>query len=155
MGFAEVFDYVPGKMDWVAFGLPVEKGQNGPSMLIEQIERQVPTCQLNESVGEAKRRAEKLGFQLCVVVNEEGIVLGLVEKDAWKKDSAMAVETIMDPGATTLRPSYLVEDALELLIKRSRDDIVVTSSDGRLIGIFMHREPERKKQIPNRRSGHD
>jgi hypothetical protein len=67
-------------MDWVAFGLPVEKGQNGPVMVIEQIERQVPICQLNESVGEAKRRAKELGFQICVVVNEQGIVLGMIEK---------------------------------------------------------------------------
>lgn len=105
-------------------------------MLIEEIERQVPTCQLNESVEEAKRRAEKLGFQLCVVVNEEGIVLGLVEKDAWKKDSAMAVETIMDPGPTTLRPSYLVEDAVELLARQNQDGILVTSSEGKLMGVF-------------------
>jgi CBS domain-containing protein len=123
-------------MDWVAFGLPVEKGKNRPSMLIEEIERQVPTCQLNESVEEAKRRAEKLGFQLCVVVNEEGIVLGLVEKDAWKKDSAMAVETIMDPGPTTLRPSYLVEDAVELLARQNQDGILVTSSEGKLMEVF-------------------
>jgi hypothetical protein len=32
---------MPGKMDWVAFGLSVEKGQNGPVMVIEQIDRQV------------------------------------------------------------------------------------------------------------------
>ena len=105
-------------------------------MLIEQIERQVPTCQLNESVGEAKRRAEKLGFRICVVVNEQGIVLGLVEKEAWKKDSAIAVETIMDPGPTTLRPSSLFDEAAELLAKRKQNAILVTSSDGKLMGVF-------------------
>jgi CBS domain-containing protein len=130
-----VFDYVPGKMDWAAFGLPLEKGQDGPVMVIDQIERQVPTCQSDESVGEAKRRARKLGFEICLVVNEHGIVLGLVEKNAWQKDSDIAVETVMDPGPTTLRPSYLIEHAKELVVKSGREAII-TSSDGRLIGVF-------------------
>jgi hypothetical protein len=72
-------------MDWVAFGLAVEKGKKGPSMVIEKLERRVPTCKLNESVGEARRRADKLGFQICVVVNEQGNVLGMIEKDAWRR----------------------------------------------------------------------
>jgi hypothetical protein len=126
-------------MDWVAFGLPVEKGQNGPVMVIERIERQVPTCQLSESVGEAKRRAQKLGFQICVVVNEHGIVLGLIEKNAWEKDFDIAVEKAMDPGPTTLRPSYLVEAATKLIMKSSRDTII-TSLDGQLMGIFRHQK---------------
>jgi hypothetical protein len=125
-------------MDWVAFGLPVEKGQNGPVMVIEQIERQVPICQLNESVGEAKRRAKELGFQICVVVNEQGIVLGMIEKTVWDKNSEITVETAMDPGPTTLRPSYLIKDAKELGVKGGRDAIV-TSSDGQLMGIFRHK----------------
>jgi CBS domain-containing protein len=126
---------VAGKMDWAAFGLPVEKGQNGPVMVIEQIERQVPTCQLDESVGEAKRRAKELGFPICIVVNAQGIVLGVIDKSVWEKNSEIAVETVMDPGPTTLRPSYLIEDARKLVSKSGRD-AVITSADGRLMGIF-------------------
>jgi hypothetical protein len=148
-----VFDYVPGKMDWVAFGLPVEKGQNGPSMVIERLERQVPTCQLNDSVGEAKRRAEKLGLQICIVVNEQRVVLGLIEKDDWEIDGDISVETAMDPGPTTLRPSYLIKDAKELVVKSGRDAIV-TSSDGQLMGIFRHQRIGSKK-IQNQQTGHD
>ena len=126
---------MPGKMDWAAFGLPLDKGENGPVMVIEQMERQVPTCGLNESVGEAKQRAKKLGFQICVVVNEQGVVSGVIGKNAWEKDSDITVESVMDPRPTTLRPSYLVEDAKELVMKTSRDAII-TSSDGRLMGLF-------------------
>ena len=48
LGFPEVFDYMPGKMDWLAYGLPVEKKVGAPPMLIERIERQVPTCRLKD-----------------------------------------------------------------------------------------------------------
>jgi CBS domain-containing protein len=122
-------------MDWAAFGLPLDKGENGPVMVIEQMERQVPTCGLNESVGEAKQRAKKLGFQICVVMNEQGVVSGVIGKNAWEKDSDITVESVMEPGPTTLRPSYSVEDAKDLVMKSSRDAII-TSSDGRLLGLF-------------------
>jgi CBS domain-containing protein len=122
-------------MDWAAFGLPVDKGENGPVMVIEQMECQVPTCGLNESVGEAKQRAKKLGFQICVVMNEQGVVSGVIGKNAWEKDSDITVESVMEPGPTTLRPSYSVEDAKDLVMKSSRDAII-TSSDGRLLGLF-------------------
>jgi CBS domain-containing protein len=141
-------------MDWVAFGLPVEKGQTGPSMVIEKLERQVPTCQLSDSVGEAKQRAQKLGVQICVVVNEQGKVLGLIEKEDWETDNDISVETAMDPGPTTLRPSYLLKDANELVVK-SGGDAIVTSSDGKLMGIFRHKNAELKKQISKSGSRHD
>lgn len=123
-------------------------------MVIEKLERRVPTCKLNESVGEARRRAEKLGFQICVVVNERGNVLGVIEKDAWKKGSSMGVETAINPGPTTLRPSYLLEDAKKVVTKSGRDAII-TSSDGKLMGIFKHKDAELKKQISKSGSGHD
>ena len=139
---------MPGKMDWLAYGLPVEKGQGGPAMLIERIERQVPTCGLSDSVGEAKRRAEKLGIHICAVVNQQGVVLGLLREDAWEKDPALPAEKVMKPGPTTLRPSYLVDHAVELLVKRNQNAILVTSSDGRLMGVFKRQGSEGKKPTP-------
>lgn len=155
MGFRQVFDYMPGKMDWLAYGLPVEKRPNGSPMLVERIDRSVPTCGLSDSVGEAKQRAEKLGFQICPVVNDQGIVLGLLREDAWKNDPAIAAEKVMESGPTTLRPSYLVDDAAELLVKRNQDAILVTSSDGKLMGVFKRAESAPQKQSQNRRFGHD
>ncbi len=125
-----------GKNGWVAFGLPVETGQDGPSMLIEQIDRQIPISGSSDSVGEAKRRAETLGFRFCAVVNEEGILLGLLKEEDWQNDLAVAAEKVMDPGPTTLRPSSLFDEAAELLAKRKQNAILVTSSDGKLMGVF-------------------
>lgn len=114
-------------------------------MLIEAIDRQVPTCGVNDSIEEAKSRAEKLGFRICAVVNKEGILLGLLKEEDWRNDPAMAAEKVMNPGPTTLRPSYLVDDAAELLAKRKQDAILVTSSAGKLMGIFMPDPSERKR----------
>lgn len=34
---------------------------------------------------------------------------------------------------------------------KSRRDVIVTSSDGRLVGMFKHQDGEHKKQIPKNR----
>ena len=133
---------MPGKMDWLAYGLPVEKRADGPPMLIEGIERQVPTCGLKDSLQEAKQRADKLGSRICAVVNDRGIVLGLLREDAWKTDPLVAAEAVMESGPTTLRPSFPAEEAAELLSKRNQDAILVTCSDGKLIGLFKRPKSE-------------
>ena len=124
-------------------------------MLIERIERQVPTCGLRDSLREAKQRADKLGSRICAVVNDRGIVLGLLREDAWKTDPVVAAETVMESGPTTLRPSFPADEAAELLSKRNQDAILVTGSDGKLIGLFKRPKSDADKQTPNRRSGHD
>lgn len=142
-------------MDWLAYGLPVEKRADGPPMLIERIERQVPTCGLKASLREAKQRADELGSRICAVVNDRGIVLGLLREDAWETDPVVAAETVMESGPTTLRPSFPAEEAAELLSKRNQDAILVTCSDGKLIGLFKRPKSEADYQTPKRRSGHD
>ena len=127
---------MPGKMDWLAYGLPVEKKPGGPPMLIERIERQVPTCGLKDSLREAKQRADKSGSRICAVVNDRSIVLGLLREDRWKTDLDVPAETVMESGPTTLRPSFPAKEAAELLSKRNQDAILVTCSDGKLIGMF-------------------
>ena len=136
MGFNRVFDYEAGKMDWLAYGLPVEGEIADAPLVINQMERQVPKCRLRDSAGEAKRHAEQFGFNLCPVVNEQGIVLGLLRKDAWEDNPTAPAEKLMESAPTTLRPYYPAKDARELLDRKGRDAVLVTSSDGRLMGIF-------------------
>jgi CBS domain-containing protein len=143
-----VFDYVPGKVDWLAYGLPVEGEEADSPMVIDRMQTDVPTCRLNDSLREAKQRAEKLSFNLCAVVNEEGIVLGLVREEMWKEGQALAVEKVMELGPTTFRPSYTVDDATEFLTKQELDAALITSSDGKLMGVFRRSLDPDKKQIP-------
>jgi len=139
---------VPGKVDWLAYGLPVEGEQAEFPMVIDRMGRDVPTCQLDDSLAEAKRRAEKLGFNLCPVVNKQGIVLGLIREEMWKDDLDVSAESVMQLGPITFRPSYSVDDATEFLSKHDWGSALVTSSDGKLMGIFRRELSAEKKQIP-------
>jgi len=117
-------------------------------MVIDRMERDVPTCHLDDSLAEAKRRAKKRSFDLCPVVNKQGIVLGLIREEMWKGDLDVSAESVMELGPVTFRPSYSVDDATEFLNKHDWDSALVTSSDGKLMGIFRRELSAKKKQIP-------
>lgn len=48
----------------------------------------------------------------------------------------VTAEEVMNRAPTTLRPSHAIDDALELLRKSARRATLVTSSDGKLMGVF-------------------
>jgi len=49
---------------------------------INVVRREVPTCHLKERVGEVYQRCQKAGWQVCIVVNKENIVLGRLRREA-------------------------------------------------------------------------
>ena len=56
LGFERVYDYVPGKADWSASGLPTEGTQAGILTIGNAARRDVPTCAPGEKVGEVPGR---------------------------------------------------------------------------------------------------
>jgi hypothetical protein len=76
------------------------------------------------------------------VVDEGGVVLGRLGRSAWRsKGSAASVEEVMDVP-TTYRPDNLVESLVER--GGARDEIVITTSDGVLVGVVSRREARRQ-----------
>src|ERR671932_780533 len=79
LGFSEVYDYKEGKLDWLAAGLPTE-GTNAAKPRAGDVARKdVPTCSLGEKLGSVAKKAAAAGWNACVVVNEERVVLGLLK----------------------------------------------------------------------------
>jgi hypothetical protein len=54
----------------------------------------------------------------------------------------------MEPGPVTLRPNVSVQNATQYLERIKRKAILVTSSDGKLMGVFKGQLPDSKKQTP-------
>ena len=76
LGFESVYDYVPGKADWFASGLPREGRLASAPTIGEAARRDVPTCAPAEKVGAVRERVQRAGWDRCVVVNMERVVLG-------------------------------------------------------------------------------
>jgi CBS domain-containing protein len=131
----------------------VKENQNQESLTVmDCMQSEVPTCRLDEPVGQVGTRAEQRGYNVCAVVNEKGIVLGVISKRDWENDPTASAEQLMDPAPTTLRPSVPLEKAEQILQKSDRGAVLVTDSDGKLLGVFSgagrNEEAGRKQQLP-------
>ena len=82
---------------------------------------------------------------MCVVVNDERVVLGVVKEEAMIENPNAAVEQIMESGPATIRPSWSLEETTEYLREHKTDHILVTTSDGRLVGFFDQQGAERQR----------
>jgi CBS domain-containing protein len=140
LGFTDVYDYIPGKTDWAAAGLPVE-GTAGPS--VGDVARtDVPTCKLADDLTDVRRRARADEWDTCIVVNDENIVLGRLGRRSLADDGGN-VEEAMTSGPSTVRPSLSIATMAERMESRRLTNALVTTSDGRLVGIAFRADVER------------
>lgn len=135
MGFTRVYDYVAGKKDWGSYGLPHE-GTNVPERMAEDVaHREVPTCTLADNLSEVREHVRAAGWDTCIVVNEQGVVLGRLGRKALSADTGESVEEAMTPGPSTVRPSIGTDALLERIRARNLTTFLVTTPDGRLVGL--------------------
>src|SRR5262245_57220336 len=143
LGFAQVFRYAAGKADWFANGLPREGKQAGVPHAGDLARRDTPTCHLNDRVGDVYNRVRASGWDMCVVVNGRRVPLGALSLEAMARDTNAAAEELMEPGPATIRPSWTFEEASEYLKRQKQDRVLVTTSEGILIGVYFQAEAER------------
>ncbi len=143
LGFTKVFDYVAGKADWLASGLPVEGKLAAYPRAGTVARTDIPTCRLTDRLGDVRDKTLDADQNVCVVVNDDRIVLGRLRGDALRGDPGAIVESVMESGPTTTRP----DEPLEAITERLKDarvaSILVTTSDGRLVGILYRDDAER------------
>ena len=136
LGFARVYDYLPGKADWFAAGLPRAGSRAGIRRVGDVARGDDVTCRLGERLGAVAERVRAAGRESCLVLNEERVVLGRIRGAAIDGDPDALVEDVMESGPTTVRPNADVDALIERMRRRDVPSIVVTTSDGRLVGTF-------------------
>ena len=141
IGFTRVYDYVAGKAGWGSFGLPLEGRADTDTRVARLARADAPTCRLDELVAEVAERVPE-DWQICVVINDENVVLGLLGRRALGSRETTRVEVAMTAGPSTIRPSA----RLDAIAKRMRDQnltrIVVSRSDGVLVGVLRREDVE-------------
>jgi len=100
------------------------------------VRRDVPTCRLTERLGDVVSRLRATGSDRCIVVNDADIVLGMLRSKALAAELATVVEEVMDPGLSTFRPDVPLEEMQHYLKERDLDSVVITTADGKLLGIL-------------------
>jgi rhodanese-related sulfurtransferase len=135
MGFQEVYRYTPGKADWLAVGWESEGTQAKKPRLKQVLLKDTPTCSLRERLEDVKSR-RRPNQDLCVVVNDKNIVLGVIRGESWDANPQARIVDVMQPGPHTLRPDLDPKDAEKALRNVDSDTAIVTTSDGELLGII-------------------
>jgi CBS domain-containing protein len=130
-----VYDYKAGKQDWMGAGLPTEGTNAQRPRLVDVVRRDVPVCSLGERLGDVRDRTVSAGWDACVVVSQDRIVLGLLRARELDADPDLPVEQVMRPGPSTYRPFVSVEEMRRTMIERNMDSSPVTTSDGKLVGL--------------------
>jgi CBS domain-containing protein len=143
MGFTQVYDYSAGKLDWLAAGLSTE-GSNAQRPRAGDVARpDVPTCGLHERLGEVAQRVRAAGWDACVVVNAERVVLGLLRAKELEADRDLRIEQAMRPGPSTFRPYVSIAEMARFMADHNLDSSPITTSDGRLVGLLLRRDAAR------------
>jgi rhodanese-related sulfurtransferase len=94
LGFRQVYDYVPGKADWLAAGWPAE-GRSAEALSAGAVaRREVLTCRADQRVDEVLAQMRDAGRSVCVVVDDERVVTGLLRRRAAEARADAAVEGV-------------------------------------------------------------
>ena len=129
-----------GKLDWLAAGLPSE-GTNAERPRAGNVARKdVPTCRLDERLGDVRDRVREAGWDACVVVNEERVVFGLLRSPELETNLDLGIEGAMRPGPSTFRPFVSIEEMAAFMIEHDLDSSPITTSDGRLVGLLRRQD---------------
>lgn len=106
--------------------------------------RDVPACRPGEPVGEVYRRCQDLGWNVCLVANEQNIVLGRLRGKAWDVDPDTPVEEVMENGPTTFRPDSFLEPLIQRMHDKKVGTVIITNPDGVLIGILYRKDGDER-----------
>jgi CBS domain-containing protein len=144
LGYGPVYDYVGGKADWLAAGLPTEGDRRHPPRVRQAMRSAVPTYSPETPVSEVAARLDKDAEAVCIVVNERGVVRGRLRRNDIHPADTRAAEEVMEPGPTTVRADASLAETFDRMKNRNVADLIVSDPDGVLLGLLVN-QPETER----------
>jgi CBS domain-containing protein len=139
LGFTDVYDYAPGKVDWLAHNLPTQGPLADALTAGKRLRTDVVTAGPEEPVGSVRARVEASRYGFALVVTSDRTLLGRLRGTGLGGDPTVTAEQAMEPGPVTIRP----HEPLDLVAARMRDHnlttSLVTDPEGHLLGV-VHRD---------------
>lgn len=143
LGFEEVYDYAPGKVDWIANGLPVKGSWDQTATAGAFARMDVATCRLTDRAAVVRERLEASPYGFALVLADVGkTLLGRVRRSAIGEDPDVLAEELIEPGPSTVRAHVEAGELARRLRERDLRTAVVTAPDGRLLGVVRREQLE-------------
>lgn len=129
-------------MDWLANGLPRE-GRDATRPRAGDLARHaVPACLASETLHDVESRVRDAGWDRCVVVNEQRVVLGLLGPLVWDASPKATAEQVMELGPSTFRPNVALDEMASYIREHEMDSALITTNDGVLLGLLCRNDAE-------------
>jgi CBS domain-containing protein len=132
MGFGEVYDFVGGKLEWLAHALPVEGVGPHHAVAGDVVDRDVVTCGPRAIAREIRATLEEREASRCVIVNDAGVVVGRVRRE--NVDGASDLAEALEPGPATVQLTEPLGPLTDRMEAANVDRILVTTPRGVLLG---------------------
>jgi hypothetical protein len=128
-----VYDYVGGKIDWMAAGLAIEGAGASIRRAADLAYSDVPTARMHERTHDVARRARDASWDIAVVVSADRTILGLLDAEALARDAG--VGEAMRAGPSTWRPYVPALELKQKIAKNPVDNILISTGEGQLVGV--------------------
>ena len=154
LGYGDVYDFAAGKAAWLAAGLPIEGTDQTTPRVGEHARNDVPTCTLDEPLTAVRERVSATGWDTCIVINQQRIVLGRLGHNALTSNDEGTVEEAMSAGPSTIRPDTPLTTITRRLREKNLSSALVTTLEGELVGLLLvvgeniEEEPRRARTTP-------
>ncbi|HEY0343130.1 MAG TPA: CBS domain-containing protein [Solirubrobacteraceae bacterium] len=135
LGFEHVYDYVTGRVDWFARGLPREGDNAAEPRAVDFALRDVVTCHLHDPISAVRDRVEGSPHGFALVVSDGGVLLGRLRKAELAVNPDATAESVMESGPSTVRADTPPARLRERLEQSSLTIAIVTDPEGRLLGV--------------------
>jgi Mg/Co/Ni transporter MgtE len=136
LGFTRVYDYTPGKVDWLAHGLPGEGTRADEPTAGSLARLDVTTLPLEASRGDVRRAIADSPYGYALVLSPGGVILGRVRKSALDpRSDGDPSASVLEPRPQTIRPHLTKAKLEERFEAYDFRTLVVTRPDGTLIGV--------------------
>jgi CBS domain-containing protein len=137
----DVYDYAPGKVDWMAHARPLE-GTDADHPRAQTLMRgDVATCTLDEPPDEVARKIDATPYGFALALSPGRVVLGRVRRSRLA-DAGASIEAVMEPGPSTIRPHTTIEDLATRIARSEARTLVVTDPEGELLGVVRRDDVE-------------
>jgi CBS domain-containing protein len=133
---------VPGKVDWLAHNLPVEGERATPAtagrLMRDDMVRAAPA----DRAAAVREAIAHSPYPFALVTGRDGMLMGRVRASELDGAADRPVAELMELGPSTVRPHRAAAELARNLADRDLHWAIVTTPEGRLLGVVSRRALE-------------
>jgi len=134
---------VPGKVDWLANNLPVEGDRPYAPIAGRAMRDDAVRCRPTDRIADVLESIQGSPYPFALVTSNDGTLLGRAPASALDPASQRPVWDVAQPGPKTFRPHVTAAKVAEVLAEKGYRWAIVTTPEGRLLGVASRKDLER------------